>query len=247
MTLFNWFSGKPERSKSPAALDADRSPQHGRPAASPASALAASVQSAEPSNRSEERKAKRHARREQLYIAVRESMTRVGVLSASYKFKVLSLDQRGDHFLVMMDVHPNLGGQVDTLAESEALIMQTAKARFALTVTSVYWRVDAASQALSVLTAGPDLSHAEVKGLASSLPVKTSPHYRYEPIQADEVTAFKQALSNGAVVGPAAVADASKTRRGLRSFTLITGFEDTEMPDSAAAPALSTTQYGELH
>ena len=247
MTLFNWFSGKPERSKLSAASDASQPLRQGRPAASPAPAPAATVPPAEPANRSELRKAKRHARREQLYIAVRESMTRVGVLSASYKFKVLSLDQRGDHFLVMMDVHPNLGGQVDTLAESEALIMQTAKARFGLTVTSVYWRVDAAPQALSVLTAGPDLSHADLKGLGSSLPVKTSTRYHYEPIQADEETAFKQALSNGAAASPAAADAVAKTRSGLRSFTLITGFEDTEMPDSAAAPALSTTQYGELH
>ena len=33
-----------------------------------------------------ERKVKRHARREQLYGAIRESMTRAGMLSASYKF-----------------------------------------------------------------------------------------------------------------------------------------------------------------
>jgi hypothetical protein len=44
-----------------------------------------------------------------------------------------------------------------------------------------------------------------------------------------------------------AATDASvKQRSGLRSYTLITGFEDTEMPESSAAPALSATQYGEL-
>ena len=45
--------------------------------------------------RNEDRKAHRHARREKLYVAIRESMTRGGVLASSYKFKVLSLDQRG--------------------------------------------------------------------------------------------------------------------------------------------------------
>ena len=34
-------------------------------------------------------KLKRHTAREQLYVAIREAMTRAGVLSASYKFKVL--------------------------------------------------------------------------------------------------------------------------------------------------------------
>lgn len=32
------------------------------------------------------------------------AMTRAGVLSASYKFKVLSLDRLGSEFLVMMDL-----------------------------------------------------------------------------------------------------------------------------------------------
>jgi hypothetical protein len=31
---------------------------------------------------------------EELYVAIRESMTRSGVLSSSFKFKVLSLDQQ---------------------------------------------------------------------------------------------------------------------------------------------------------
>ena len=41
------------------------------------------------------RKHERMARREMLYGIVRESMVRAGVLSSSYKFKVLSLDPRG--------------------------------------------------------------------------------------------------------------------------------------------------------
>jgi hypothetical protein len=33
--------------------------------------------------------------------------------------------------------------------------------------------------------------------------------------------------------------------RSPRSYTLLTGFEDTEMPESNS-PALSSTQYGDL-
>ena len=40
---------------------------------------------------------------------------------------------------------------------------------------------------------------------------------------------------------------AAKNRSPLQSYTLLTGFEDTEMPESAAVPALSATQYGDLN
>ena len=49
------------------------------------------------------------ARREMLYVVIRESMMRAGILSAAYKFKVLSLDRKGRRFLVMMGgivLHP---------------------------------------------------------------------------------------------------------------------------------------------
>ena len=84
---------------------------------------------------------------------------------------------------------------------------------------------------------------------------------RYEPIQADEVAAFKQALAAG-VANPAAAAAAARGRvarrqrqafdgsamHGPQSYTLLTGFEDTEMPDAEQRmPSLSGTQYGDLN
>jgi hypothetical protein len=38
-----------------------------------------------------------------------------------------------------------------------------------------------------------------------------------------------------------------KTRSRPHSYTLLTGFEDTEMAESASSPALSSTQYGDLN
>jgi hypothetical protein len=48
--------------------------------------------------------------RKLLYAEVRESMTRAGILSSSYKFKVLSLDSRSDQYLIMMDLGRLLNG-----------------------------------------------------------------------------------------------------------------------------------------
>lgn len=197
-----------------------------------------------------DRKVKRHARREQLYVAIRESMTRAGVLSASYKFKVLSLDQRGDQFLVMMDVAPGLGSQADKLAEIETLLISTAKSLFSIFVTSVYWRTDnrpAAANAVNFGVSQPAALESQPMPFETAKPALKGPGgQRFDPIHDDEMAAFKQALSAASAQHPATPDGSGKNRSGLRSYTLITGFEDTEMPESSAAPALSATQYGEL-
>lgn len=250
MSLFKWFSGKSDSPKKHAvdsarpqrngkiALVQDKSlPPADRPALSPDAQLV-------------DRKVKRHARREQLYVAIRECMTRAGVLSASYKFKVLSLDQRGDQFLVMMDVAPGLGGQADKLSEIETLLISTAKSLFSIFVTSVYWRTDsrpAAANAVNFGVSQPAALESQPMPLeAAKNAVRKPAVQRYDPIHDDEMAAFKQALTAASAQHPATPDGTGKSRSGLRSFTLITGFEDTEMPESSAAPALSATQYGEL-
>lgn len=249
MSLFNWFTGKPGTARAVGDDGGGRSlpprdkqslPQMQRPVA-------------DPTNRSEERKLKRHARREQLYVAVREAMTHSGVLSASYKFKVLSLDQRGDQFLVMMDVDQSTDNQAEKLAGIEAKIILTAKARFEIEVTAVYWRINLSGLLVRKTTApgrGPTAGK-QAESVAANAPQKKSVP-RYEPIQDDEVTAFKQALaaasSHGGQQRSSSVeADGKLRSSGARSYTLLTGFEDTEMPESSAAPALSATQYGDLN
>ncbi len=241
MSFFNWFSAKSRQSK--AAVREEK--KRGSAASSPRHAP-------EAEEIGDGRKVKRHARREQLYVAIREAMTRAGVLSASYKFKVLSLDSRGNEFLVMMDLKA-FGGPPEQLGDIEALIVQNAKARFEITVPAVYWRMDeavavgkpgAASQTTAQTSAQP------VRGGVAEAPLVKQGEasaQRYEPIQADEVVAFKQALMAASAQGPGGVAEYSaKTRSGPHSYTLLTGFEDTEMASSAVSPVLSSTQYGDL-
>jgi hypothetical protein len=182
-------------------------------------------------------------------------------LSASYKFKVLSLDPRGEQFMVMMDLSQEFGGQAERLAEIEVMIAQSAKSRYNIRVTAVYWRFN---ELVSVVrpAGAPQASHrptpllhAEAALAAAVLPepvmaaLKPAPvAHRYEPIQADEVAAFKQALAAASAQGVPAAEAGAPGRSTPRSYTLLTGFEDTEMPDSPAlVPALSATQYGDLH
>ena len=253
MSLFNWFSGKSASFKK-ATTGSTQPHRSGKPVQTPDRSLPPSSQPIlSPDAQQVDRKVKRHARREQLYVAIRECMTRAGVLSASYKFKVLSLDQRGDQFLVMMDVAPGLGGQADKLAEIETLLISTAKSLFSIYVTAVYWRTDnrpAAANAVNAVNFGvsqPAVLESQPMPFDAAKPsVKKPGAQRYDPIHDDEMAAFKQALTAASAQHPATADATGKSRSGLRSYTLITGFEDTEMPEPSAAPVLSATQYGEL-
>ena len=141
MSLFSWFTRKPASAQSRMAepsglLNADATVpmvpgRDGRP-----------VAQAVPAEHAANRKNERMERRELLYAVVRDAMVRAAVLSASYKFKVLSLDQRGRQFLVMMDLTREYGGDTARLSEIEALIAQTAKTRYDIAVNAVYWRLN---------------------------------------------------------------------------------------------------------
>lgn len=203
----------------------------------------------DPGNHSGARKAKRHARREQLYLAVRGAFTHAGVLSATYRFKVLSLDQAGNEFLVMVDVDQFFDHRAEKLAEVEARIVQTAKTGYDIRVTAVYWRVAtpaALRNSETVARAAVKAAVVQHPGAASPVPRKTS-NFRFDPIQDDEVAAFKRALVAAPPNRSVAADAAGKVRNSPRSYTLLTGFEDTEMPESASAPVLSATQYGDLN
>ena len=231
-------------------------------------------------------------RREALYMVVRDAMVRAGVLSASYKFKVLALDPRGLQFLVMMDLAREYGSEAVRLSEIESLITQTAKTRHQITVTAVYWRINdqiaadipqkgvapqGASLPLSPAAAhpaaipasvavGPVLAAAAVPApptaagaahapaaapilrSASEAPVRlVAP--RFDPIEADEVAAFKRALATAAAARvPVAAAPGESLRSGARrGGPQGLDFADTEMPEhDSRSQSLGITQYGDL-
>jgi hypothetical protein len=254
MSFFNWFSGKSSRPRKSAAVEGQRRASSTGRDKSSSPLSVPPRQPGDGATPAEAGKTKRHARREQLYVAIREAMTRAGVLSASYKFKVLSLDQRGNEFIVMMDLAKAFGGQPEQLGEIETLIMQNAKARFEITVPAVYWRMDevaaVSKPAPSAHDAGQTAALHVDAAAAAAAPAKQAP--RYEPIQADEVAAFKQALLAASAEGPATppekgvkVKSGPRAPRQPHSYTLLTGFEDTEMHEPSS-PALSSTQYGDL-
>lgn len=280
MSLFSWFSRKPTSAKSRSVepsglLNADATVplmpgRDGRPV----------LEAMAPAEHAANRKNERMERRELLYSVVRDAMVRAAVLSASYKFKVLSLDQRGRQFLVMMDLAREYGGDTARLSEIEALIAQTAKTRYDIAVNAVYWRLNdhvavgipqrglapkppsAPVQAAPVAPPRPAVAAAAVTPV---LPVRAAPVVapvaapvaaparpapaatRFDPIEADEVAAFKQALAASARPAPVAAAPGVPVRSGpMRSVLLQNDFAETELPDDSRAQDLSGTQYGDL-
>lgn len=282
MSLFSWLSPKKKKHAHAAG------PSSG-PASSGLSRMESTkpyagtrqppVANAQPANRKNERM----ARRELLYTVVREAMMHAGVLSSSYKFKVLSLDARGRQFLVMVDLAAGAGGETMRLAEIEALIAQHAKTRHDILVSAVYWRSNehvavgdpglrsvASPSRPAPLAPAADAPGFEATSqpaeLHASTPQPAAPARgtaRYEPLHPDEMAAFKRAIASGSAAA-AAVASAEAAhpaqggaharsfdgaaKHGPQSYTLLTGFEDTEMPEgeATAGTALSATQYGEL-
>ena len=172
-------------------------------------------------------------------------MIKAGVLSSTYKFKVLSLDSRGRQYLIMMDMARQYAGETSRLAEIEGLIAQHAKTRHDILVTAVYWRVN------EHVTAGLSRVSAVVAPVAApviSTPPETAaqvaaPKPGYEPLHPQEVAAFKQALASVATTKPLS-APGEIVRTGRRNPMPQPGFADTEVDDRPSP--LSGTQYGDL-
>ena len=180
------------------------------------------------------RKTERLERRELLYTVVRDAMTRAGVLSASYKFKVLSLDSRGRQYLIMMDLARKDAGAPDRLAEIEGVIAQNAKTRHDILVTAVYWRLH------EHVTAGLSRTAVTPAEAAQAAP---PPKPRFEPLHADEVAAFKQAIASATAPQPLS-APGEIIKSGRRNPAREPA-DDYEV-DRRASP-LSGTQYGDLN
>lgn len=241
---------------------------------------------AQPANRKHERM----LRREQLYGVVRESMVRASVLSSSYKFKVLSLDPHGRQFLVMIDLAQGAASDTTRLAEIEAMIAQTAKGRYDILVTAVYWRANEyvavgdpqhPSHRMPLISQPAPLQpepgvHRPTNSRPAPLAAQAAPQPAarpaaqpvpqpaakpvpraddatipiqrrvagVDPLQADEVLAFKKALDAG-LRGEQALAQVNEGK-AEQNYTLLTGFEDTEMASDGSSGELSGTQYGAL-
>ena len=189
------------------------------------------------------RRGERMERRELLYGVVRECMTAAGVLSSSYKFKVLSMDSSGRKYLIMVDMPREYLVNPAHFVETEGAIARSAKERYDLLVTAVYWRVNDMVSAARQQTQADAVPAIEQKAdpSASRAAPPAQEHRPYPPLQQEEVLAFKRAIAAAANGVPR-----SETRKTARNPSgQVPDFSNTE-PFDALAP-LGASQFGGLN
>ncbi len=263
MSLLSWFFPKAKRPATPVRAATIPAPLSAKPPSggvgSAAAPVAAGVAAGAAAPAGAALVDERMQRREQLYTVVREVMVRVGVLSAGYKFKVLALDQRGAQFLVMVDMAPEYAVDPTRGTDTETMLMDMARARYDILVTAVYWRVNSqlgqpvvprqasTSRPAPLAASSPAASPAQPPQRPAPSTTPKPPPGGFDPIEPDEVAAFKQALAAAAAARAAAAADGQAVASNGPLLPVNTGFEDTLMPDGQSRKAdLSSTQWGGL-
>ena len=171
------------------------------------------------------RKSARLEQRELLYAVVRETMARLGLITTSYKYKVLSLDPQGRQYLIMMDLKQDTQSQAPLMSKIERLLTQEALSRHGIEITGVYWRLTEHKALDDPKLPTPDTS---LKPTPAPTPVKPRP---VEPVTAKK--ALEMALSKPREhreAAPSAFPD-----------TMLLDHEERELP-----LPLSATQIGAL-
>lgn len=256
MSIFDWFSGRKSAPKNAASESSGLGPADVTLPLLPNDRLRAKLASA-PAKQAANRKTERMERRELLYSVVRDTMIRAGVLAASYKFKVLSLDARGHQYLIMMDLASSAAVDLSRLAEIEVVLAQAAKMQHDILVTAVYWRVNEhvsvglsrVPPATAARAHAPTLAQLTSRAPATWVtPVRAplaGPHY--EPLHENELADFKRALSD-ATSTALPVRPSEPVTSGRRNPAPREEFADTQIedPDQPVSP-LSITQYGDLN
>jgi hypothetical protein len=229
MSLFNNWLSKKAPDSAPADAGASDWGKHTAPASQPSSDINVS-----------NRKIQRMERREALYGVVREVMIRSGVLSASYRFRVLSLDAGGRQYMIMMDVAKDLAEQIQRLVEIEKLVMQTAKTRDDLDVTAVYWRIN--EQIVGAVQRSKDISDTDIAPAAKDSKEETGNSAAADrkitarPLSplGEEVASFKQALASGLAAGQAAKLKTFRSSQSKIQSASRQDFAATQMLDPEA-------------
>lgn len=137
-------------------------------------------------------------RREMLFDSVKTTMQSHGILSGSYRFKVVRADKRGHSFVVMVDLSPDFmdseQGRPRPLQALGASMTKNALARYGVGVVAVYWRVNLELKGFDAERGAP----AAVSDDTSSPEAQRSANMRkYERATAEELAAFESAWQKG--------------------------------------------------
>lgn len=174
---------------------------------------------------------KRKASREKLNQTVRDAMNRAGILSSTYKFKVLTIEGDRTSFQVLVDISAMAIGQgTKSLQDMEALIIQGAKFQHSIKVSSVFWRC---------------IDLAQIK---PPMPAQWAAEVLAKRKRLVEAVAQQSPMNGTAMPSPhKPPIRAPKNNWGLRQGDRhVEDFGDTLELNQRPRQALSTTQYGDL-
>ncbi|MEN9885984.1 MAG: hypothetical protein RL758_562 [Pseudomonadota bacterium] len=174
----------------------------------------------------------RHERRGQVLDVVRECMLIAGILSAGYKFKVLEADASHKQFLVLFDLGTMFHCSTERLSDLEGMIQESARHRYDLEIKHCYWRVvpdphpaHATPPQDPVAEPAPDpraLARAQLDEIFAKDPAGDS----REPASEFAPTQFSNSIAK---------LHSNEHKKG--SHLLLTGFEETELANSAFKPS----------
>jgi hypothetical protein len=166
----------------------------------------------------------------QLYDVIRECMIASGILSAGYKFKILSADQTHQQFLVLFDLASVFQSRTEQLCDMELLIQENALQRYDLVVKTCYWRVvpdpDYVRQA-AAQKATPPAPDPSVQARAQLEEMFSPESQQHERENESEFAPTQFSHSLAALHG----------KEKTKSYVLLTGFEDTEIANSSFRPS----------
>lgn len=137
-------------------------------------------------------------RREMLFDSIKTTMQSHGILSGSYRFKVVRADKRGHSFVVLVglssDFMDSEQGRPRPLQALGAAMAKDALGRYGVGVAAVYWRVNPELKGFDPERVAP-ASPAE--DATTSKAQRSANMHKYERATAEEFAAFESAWQKG--------------------------------------------------
>ena len=137
-------------------------------------------------------------RREMLFDSIKTSMQSHGILSGSYRFKVVKADKRGHSYVVMVDLSTDFMdselGRPRPLQALSVSMTKNALARYGVGVAAVYWRVNPELKGFELERGEPVAVSENRTGPEAQ---RSANMRKYEQATAEELAAFELAWQKG--------------------------------------------------
>ena len=145
---------------------------------------------------------RKQVRREMVYQSVRENLVLLEIISGMYKFKAVGLDERQHRFMVVIDVATGFvakrAGSVMRLNDVEKFLAERTFAQYGVRIDAIYWRFHPGiSNFVRGSRPGDNNKAAPKPAPAPVQRAAIKPVSRHEPVSAQEMQAFEQAIARG--------------------------------------------------